>query len=35
MEVNELLQRYEAGDRDFAEVNLMGASLSRANLEHL
>ncbi|MGC1396695.1 MAG: pentapeptide repeat-containing protein, partial [Coleofasciculaceae cyanobacterium] len=32
MDVSELLARYEAGERDFCEINLSGADLSYADL---
>ena len=35
MDADELLKRYAAGERDFREVNLIGASLSEAFLSHI
>lgn len=32
MDVNELLKRYAAGERDFKGINLIGSSLSGINL---
>ncbi|NJS41945.1 hypothetical protein HC766_06685 [Candidatus Gracilibacteria bacterium] len=35
MDADELLKRYAAGERDFHEENLTGASLSEAFLSHI
>ncbi len=32
MDADELLRRYAAGEREFSEVNLIGADLEKANL---
>lgn len=35
MEKQELLDRYQQGERDFAHVNLSGVNLSGANLREI
>ena len=35
MDADELLKRYAAGERNFHEANLVGASLSEAFLSHI
>ncbi len=32
MDINELLQRYKQGERDFSKINLPGANLPDVNL---